>query len=71
MAFGCTAERALMKGRWRLRRDSDGTLVKNPGTGTTAFTPEQLIAFTKARFGVSDEFERQHNDSPDDEKERQ
>ena len=54
MAVGSTAERALMKGRWRLRRNSDGTLVKNPETGTTAFTPEQLVAFTKARVADLD-----------------
>ena len=48
MAAGFTTERAVTKGRWRLRRD-DGTLVRNPETGTTAFTPEQLVAFTEAR----------------------
>ena len=49
MAVGFTTERAVTNGRWRLRRDNDGTLVKNPVTGTTAFTPEQLIAYTKSQ----------------------
>ena len=38
---GYSAERALMKGCWRLR-DDDGKLAINPISKSTAFTAEQL-----------------------------
>ena len=53
MNAGYSAERAMMKGCWRLR-DDDGKLAINPATKATAFTAAEVISFTKAHHADLD-----------------
>jgi hypothetical protein len=45
---GFTAEKALMRGCWRLV-DDDGNRIRNPLTGSTAFTVPELVAFLQGQ----------------------